>query len=179
MADIQLSQLINDLRQGKEAALSRLYDAYAPALLGVIMKNVPHQPTAEDLLQEVFVKIWQRIGQYDESRGAFFTWMLNIARNHAVDYCRSRKFSEQSKTDQVADYVLLSGVTGNQQPFTDGIGMASKLRKLPPEQQQIVYLAYYRGYTQDEISRELGVPLGTVKSRLRLAMNKLRASLKT
>lgn len=173
MQDVQLYELVSKLKEGHQPSLSILYDRYAAALLGVIMKTVPQQETAEDLLQEVFVKIWQKAHQYQEEKGSFFTWMLNIARNHAIDYYRSKRFTQQSKTNTVEDYVHLKEAGGTESMSVDGIGLGKTLEQLPPEQRRIVYLTYYMGYTQDEISKTLDVPLGTVKSRLRLAMKKL------
>lgn len=171
---LPITTWLQEIAMGNSDALSRIYDNYAPALLGVIMKNVPDQTTAEDLLQEVFVKIWQNAASYQPDKGSAYTWMLNIARNHSIDYLRSKRFTQASKTKGVDDYVHLEGSAGSNQTLVDTIGLEKPLQKLPEEQRKIVMMTYYGGYTQEEISEALSVPLGTVKSRLRLALKKLR-----
>lgn len=171
---LPITNWLQEIAMGKADALSHIYDNYAPALLGVIMKNVPDQATAEDLLQEVFVKIWQNAASYQADKASAYTWMLNIARNHSIDYLRSKRFTQSSKTKGVDDYVHLEGSVGSNQTLVDAIGIEKPLQKLPEEQRKIVMMTYYGGYTQEEISEALSVPLGTVKSRLRLALKKLR-----
>ena len=143
-------------------------------LYGVIYKVVNDEETAQDVLQEAFVKIWNNIAQYDAGKGRIYTWMLNISRNCAIDKLRSRgeiMKSKIQKGEHVVDNLTNSRRTEQQ---TDTIGLRSMVAGLRPEYHSIVDLAYYKGYTLDEISKVLGVPLGTVKTRMRAAMQQLR-----
>jgi RNA polymerase sigma-70 factor (ECF subfamily) len=135
---------------------------------------VHDEETAQDVLQDVFVKIWNNIGRYDAGKGRIYTWMLNISRNAAIDKLRSRGEIMKSKIqmgDEVVDTIRHSRKAEQQ---TDTIGLRNMVAGLRPEYQAIVDLAYYKGYTLDEISKTLGVPLGTVKTRMRAAMQQLR-----
>ncbi|MCX8050924.1 MAG: sigma-70 family RNA polymerase sigma factor [Chlorobi bacterium] len=152
---------------------NELYDRYAATLYGILQTIVHDQETAKDLLQESFVKIWQALHTYDAARGAIFTWMLNIVRNTAIDYLRSRYRNEQQKTDTLPDYVN-EHENWSVQPEVDHIGVGELLDTLSCDHRRIVELAYYKGYTHSEIAEELGIPIGTVKTRLRAAIVHLR-----
>lgn len=157
--------------------MSYLYDHYSGALLGVIVRIVRQEAVAEEILQDVFVKIWDKISAYDSSKGKLFTWMLNIARNHAIDKTRSKEINKEKKTSGIENVVSRI----DQQEFieqqVDGIGVKDMLRPLPDEQKFIVQKLYFEGYTQSEVAEEFNIPLGTVKTRLRLAMQQLRSTL--
>ncbi len=166
--------LIVLLRQKDKHALAYLYDHYAAALNGVITRIVKVEDVAEEILQDVFIKIWDKIDTYDPDKGKLFTWMLNIARNLAIDKLRSKEFSRQNKTDQLDNNVsLISSQSYVEQKVKDS-ALIDLLRNLTPEQQMIVHLIYFEGYTHSEISDEFNIPLGTVKTRIRSALIKLR-----
>lgn len=151
-----------------------MYRNYAAVLFGVIKKVVFDEQTAEDVLQDVFVKIWNNIGQYNPEKGRIYTWMLNIARNAAIDKLRSKGEIMKSKIQTGEEIVnnVQKGMKTEQS--TDTIGLKGLVAELKPEYQQIVNLAYFKGFTLDEISKTLDVPLGTVKTRMRHAMQLLR-----
>ena len=155
-----------------------LYDHYSAALLGVVARIIKKEELAEEVLQDVFLKIWDRIDSYDASKGKLFTWMLNIARNQAIDKTRSKEFSKSKKTDDIEN--LVSKV--DRQDYTElqveGIGLQEVLKQLPEEQRFVIDQHYLKGYTQAEMSEEFNLPLGTVKTRMRLAMKELRNLLK-
>lgn len=125
-----------------------------------------------DTLQEVFVKIWRQIGQYDTEKGRLFTWMFNVARNSAIDVVRSKSWRNTSKTIELDKRPM----AGSQvlTPRTDSIGIMRLVSTLKPEQRDVVELSYAHGYTQEEIGKMLSVPVGTVKTRMRAALLALR-----
>lgn len=165
-------ELLEGLQLHDEQAFSFLYDRYSKALFSIILQVIPQQELAEDVLQEVFIKIWQNIKSYDETKGRLYTWMLNIARNQAIDRTRSKDFNNRSKTTGLSETVY------NQQKAVeskvDDIGLKKILSNLPEENRKLLELAYFQGYTQDEISKMLNIPLGTVKTRIRATIIQLR-----
>lgn len=166
-------ELVPLLQNRNQQAFSYLYDNYAGALNGIIVRLTDNYDLAEDILQEVFLKIWNNISSYDASKGRLFTWMVKIARNLAIDTLRSKGFKKQKQivTDEnsVSNY---SDGTSNEK--YDTIGIKKNLATLKPEQRIILDMAYFGGYTQDEISKQTGLPLGTVKTRMRSAILELR-----
>jgi RNA polymerase sigma-70 factor (ECF subfamily) len=170
-------ELVAGLRQGSKQALEYLYDKYSNALYGIILKIVEKSDVAEEVLQDTFIRVWDKIGEYDKGKGRLFTWMLNIARNLAIDKLRSKEFSQASKTNFNIQNVH---IPDNSKGYVavDGIGMDKVLDKLPPDQKQLIDMMYFQGYSQSEISEKLAIPLGTVKTKVRNAMMKLRDLLK-
>lgn len=165
------AELVEGLLQQDQQAFSYLYDHYSRALFNIIYQSVQDNALAEDVLQQVFVKIWKGIPQYNAGKGRLFTWMLNIARNQAIDTLRSKQFNKDSKTISLPENVY------EQQATTASIrdaGLLKVLEKLPSESRRLLQLAYFSGYTQEEIARILELPLGTVKSRLRSIIIQLR-----
>jgi RNA polymerase sigma-70 factor (ECF subfamily) len=167
-------ELVLLLQQKSEAAFSYLYDNYAGVLYGVVHKIVFDEQTAQDVLQEVFVKIWNNIGQYDPKKGRIYTWMLNIARNAAIDKLRSKGEVMKSKIRTGEDIVSNIAQGMGTEQATDTIGLRRMVGDLEPGYRAIVELAYFKGFTLDEISKTLGIPLGTVKTRMRHAIKTLR-----
>ena len=158
-------------------AFSYLYDNYSGALLGVIGGIISDRDLAGDVLQNVFVNIWRKIELYDPSKGRLFTWMLNITRNLTIDTLRSKGYKKQGKISSDENSVSnLTDDTRMAERF-DAMGIRKQLVNLKPEQRSIIDLAYFNGYTQDEISKEMGIPLGTVKTRMRAAIIELRKML--
>lgn len=154
--------------------LSYLYDHYSGALFGVIVRIVQKEELAEEVLQDVFLKIWDKIESYDAGKGRLFTWMLNIARNQAIDKLRSREISKSNKTKDIDSLVHIIDNQEQVEQRIDGIGVSEILKALPEEQRFVVDSLYFKGYTQSELAEESGIPLGTVKTRLRSAMQQLR-----
>ncbi len=167
-------QLVALLRSGSREGFNYLYKNYSNVLYGTILKIVHDEETAQDVMQEAFVKIWHNIGQYDSGKGRIYTWMLNICRNSAIDKLRSKGEIMKSKIQKGEDSVNNLQNTQTVEQRTDTIGLRSMVAGLKPEYHSIVELAYYKGYTLDEISKTLDVPLGTVKTRMRAAMQQLR-----
>ena len=170
-------ELVVQLQGRNQQAFAYLYDNYAAALNGVIYRLVEDKELAEDILQEAFVKIWNNFSSYDSTKGRLFTWMLNLTRNLTIDTLRSKGYKKQSKIS--SDENSVSNYADNRavaEKF-DAIGIRKQLNNLKPEQRSIIDMAYFNGYTQDEISKEMGIPLGTVKTRMRSAILELRKML--
>ena len=174
---ISESLLTARLKARDEKAYELLYDYYAPALLGIIIKIVKSEEEAENLLQDAFVKIWLKIGQYDASRGRLFTWMLNISRNTALNYIRSHHLPEPDSIQNVESWVY-SDRTSFEMTELNSIGIREMVQKLDKKLLVIIDLIYYLGYTQQEVAEKLDLPLGTVKTRTRTALQLIREYLK-
>ncbi len=167
-------ELVGLLKNRDQNAFSYLYDNYAAALNGIIVRMVEDVQLAEDILQDAFVKIWNNFGQYDNTKGRLFTWMINITRNLTIDTLRSKGYKKQQKISQDENSVSTYQDRSYSADKFDTIGLRKQLQNLKPDQKVIIDLAYFNGYTQDEISKEMGIPLGTVKTRMRTAIIELR-----
>lgn len=165
--------LFEKIKQGDELAFAALYDQYAPALYGVVSKILRHTELTEDVVQDSFVKIWKNIRKYDSKKGSPFTWMLNIARNGAIDRLRkTQNFEDLKNRKQDENVGLLKHLEAPHN--VDAIGLKELVNKLTPECQVMVDYIYFRGFTQSEVSEALDMPLGTVKTRARKAIQELR-----
>ncbi len=168
-------QLMAQIKQGHEGALKTLYRKYAGALLHQVQKIIADQEAAEEILQDVFVKIWKKAGQYDENRSRLFTWMSQIARNTAIDTARLVSFQRNKETDSLDTLVnidaQLPAKAFNKIP---DVGLQQVISKIDPEHRELIEYLYFRQYTQKETAEALGIPLGTVKTRLRKAISVLR-----
>jgi RNA polymerase sigma-70 factor (ECF subfamily) len=171
-------ELLHAVARGDEAALARLYDSYRVILFGLLVRILNSREEAEDILQDVFIQVWRRAKDFDEQRGRPFTWLVTLARSRAIDRLRllgARQrlaaSAERERVDEVSD-ALTDAIKGTQQEV-----VRRALAELPEEQKTTLVLAYFEGLTQSEIAAKLGAPLGTVKTRMRSGMIKLRALL--
>ena len=162
------------MRNREKIAVDALYDMYSSSLYGVISRIVIDTATAEDVLQDTFVKIWNSFSSYSADKGRLFTWMVNIARNLAIDKIRSRDFKNQGKNQELENNVTFIDEQRNTVYKPELLGIKDLVETLKPEQKSILDLVYFKGYTHVEAADELGVPLGTVKTRLRMAIVQLR-----
>lgn len=167
-------ELVLLLKQQSREAFNYLYRQYGPVLFGVVNKVVYDEQTAQDVLQDVFVKIWNNIEQYDANKGRLYTWMINIARNSSIDKLRSKGEIMKGKIRTGDDIVNNVEQGMKTEQATDTIGLKKMVAGLKPEYETIISLAYFKGYTLDEISKTLEIPLGTVKTRMRSAIKQLR-----
>jgi RNA polymerase sigma-70 factor (ECF subfamily) len=164
-------------------ALEVLYDRYGDYVYSVSLRVVGDAQLAEDVAQEVFLRLWRRPDLFDAKRGRFVTWLLSIARNRAIDERRSRGRRFRHETPPgVASEELLANVPADDPGDSavlsdDRVVVQRALSSLPPEQRLAIELAYFGGYTQQEIAAGLHQPLGTVKTRIRLGLQKLRTVL--
>ncbi|WP_423148596.1 RNA polymerase sigma factor [Rubrolithibacter danxiaensis] len=168
------SELILGIRKREKIASEALYDMYSAALYGIIFRVVQHQEIAEDVLQESFIKIWNSFDSFDPSKGRLFTWMVNIARNLSIDKIRSKDYRNNSKNQDIENTVNFIDEQQNTGLNTEVLGVKNLVEQLKPEHKSILDLVYFRGYTHVEAAEELGLPLGTVKTRLRTAIITLR-----
>jgi RNA polymerase sigma factor (sigma-70 family) len=168
-------ELVFLLKEKNSKAFGYLYDNYSAALFGIIHQIIDDNELAGDILQEVFLNIWRRIETYDPSKGRLFTWMLNIARNASIDTLRSKSYQNSQKNQALPDDVnnISSGMQFIQTNI-DNIGLRKILEKLKPEHRILIELAYFKGYTHEEISKIETIPLGTVKTRIRNALLQLK-----
>lgn len=174
---ISETELIAGLKARRKEVFEYLYDRYSAALFGVVYRVIPDSSTAEEVLHDAFLRIWDRIGSYDPQKGRLFTWMLNVTRNLAIDKTRSREITTSRKTASLEKLVSSVDEGSTSQP-EDVIGLREVLNSLEPEQREVVEYLYLKGYTQSEMAEESGIPLGTIKTRVRLAMNHLRTLLR-
>jgi len=169
-------ELIDLLKLRQQTAFSYLYDNYASALYGIIVSIVPDRELANDVLQEAFVKIWKQVSTYDASKGRLFTWMMNIARNASIDMLRSKNYQRSQQNRELTETVYEKG--GSTSTNVEQIGLRKLVNSLKEDYRILLELAYFEGLTQDEISKMLNMPLGTVKTRLRTALIQLRELMK-
>ena len=174
-------QLILRVASGDRAAFEALYDRYSATVFGIVLKMLGDRELAEDAVQEVFWRVWKRAGSFDRSR-AFAPWLFGIAHNYGIDELRRRRVrpqpvyedDEQPILSDIPDEVDVAA----QATLADQRRIVrAALDQLPHEQRQALMLAYFGGLTQQEIAARLGNPLGTVKTRMRLGLQKLRALL--
>ncbi len=170
-------ELVTSLKNKDQQAFGYLYDNYAAALYGIIMKMLNREDAAQDLLQEVFVKIWRSIDSYDAEKGKLYTWMLNITRNAAIDVLRSSRFNQDKKISGIENNVHDSEALTTSIK-TDHLGLKKIVSGLKEEYRLIIDLAYFKGYTQEEIAQALNIPIGTVKTRSRSALIQLKSLMK-
>lgn len=166
------AELVYSLKQREKSAFDYLYTQYSGALYSVILNIITDKETGSDILQDVFVKIWKQLDQYDPSKGRLFTWMLNVARNAAIDFTRGKQFKNNRQNIELNEG--FSAIAESETINMDNIGLIATVKKLPEEYQKLITLAYFKGFTQDEIAREENIPLGTVKTRIRKGLIELK-----
>ena len=167
-------ELLPLLLKKDDRSFTLLYDNYSKSLYGIIFNLIKDKEEAEDVLQEVFVKIWKNIDTYNTSKGRLYTWMLNIARNTSIDKLRSKGFNNNLKNLSADNFVHILDDNSKTINQIDAIGIKEFIKKLKPKCIQIIDLLFFKGYTQQETSDELEIPLGTVKTQNRNCMNELR-----
>lgn len=178
--------LLPRLAAGDRAALDHLYDRYAGPTYALLLRIVADRQMAEDLLQEVFLRVWQRAGSYRVERGRALTWVLSIAHNLAIDEVRrQRRRPQETKKREDASVTDLLAAVPTTEPGPEQMvweqhrraQIVGAMRQLPEAQRILIELAYFEGYTQSQLAARLGEPLGTIKTRLRLGVQKLRSIL--
>jgi RNA polymerase sigma-70 factor, ECF subfamily len=174
---VDTATLVWMIKSKSERGFHILYDKYCGALYGILMKFVRRSDVADDLLQDVFVKIWKHIDTFDPARGTLFTWMLNIARNGAIDYLRSSCHQHQMlHVDNElfslhTDYIDNTASTGSMAEFKD---LQNKALHLDRKYAEVIDMIFFYGCTQEQTARILKLPLGTVKTRARKGLSMLK-----
>ena len=166
-------ELVEHLLSMDGKRFTRLFDHYSGSLLGIIYQIVKDEHQAQDILQDVFLKIWNHASTYDAGKSRLFTWMLNIARNTSIDYLRSSQ-GQAARKSQPLDARQLSISTPGQHEY---MGLKKIVAELRDDQREIIDLAFFEGYTHSEIAEKLSLPLGTVKTKCRSAISALRKSM--
>lgn len=172
---MQQDFLITQLQEGNEKAFERIYQLYSKSIFGVIFTILKDEKLAEEVLQDVFLKVWEKASTYDASKGRFFTWILNIARNASIDQLRSRSYKDLQKNVEDETFVDIIESRQNLVDNTDAIGLRKYIHLLEPLCRSIIELLFFKGYTQQESAKALEMPLGTLKTRNRMCIKKLRS----
>jgi RNA polymerase sigma-70 factor, ECF subfamily len=174
-AQITDVELLKAIAKSDEEALAHLYDRYRVILFGLLVRILTSREEAEDVLQEVFLQVWKRAGDFDEDRGRPFTWLVTLTRSRAIDRLRSLASRARVATAGARDESELVSDAATDAFRSEQRGLVmDALDQLPEEQKRALILAYFDGLTQSEIATRLGAPLGTVKTRMRAGITKLR-----
>lgn len=169
--------LVKLVQSKSEKGFHTLYNKYCGALYGIILKLVKRTDVADDLLQDTFVKIWKHIDSFDSSRGTLYTWMLNIARNQAVDYLRSATHQKELLQVEIDLFSHCTDSIGNITSNSCAIefrDFKNKALQLNPKYTEVIDLIYFYGWTQEQTAEILKLPLGTIKTRARKALSLLK-----
>ncbi len=171
------AQIVDLFARGDERAIPLVYENYSANLYGVISQIVTQEELAKEVLQDTFIKIWKNAKSYDQNKGRIFTWMLNIARRSAIDATRTAAYKKRNKTDSMdaPNYYKEAATT---EMYVEDSGLKKIIESLDDKYKEIIDLIYFKGYTHRDIEKELDIPLGTVKSRVRSAIKQLREKLK-
>jgi RNA polymerase sigma-70 factor (ECF subfamily) len=170
---VKEADLIRDLKAGRSSAYTLLYDRYAPALFGMLLRVVKDEDRAQDLLQDAFVKSWLNIHRYDPEQGRLFTWLFTLTRRLAYDELKGHQVRLS------ADSSLMENSSESYYSTEhEGLLANSLIKHLEPKHREVIELVYYRDYTRQEVADELALPLGTVKTRCRGALQHLRQVLR-
>ncbi|MEY8848865.1 RNA polymerase sigma factor [Psychroserpens sp. XS_ASV72] len=174
---MQLDQLVIQFQNKDEKAFESLYHMYKDSMHGVIFNIVRDHDIAQEVLQDVFIKAWHNASTYNTSKGRFFTWILNIARNAAIDKTRSKAFKNSNKNLNADFFVDIIHSNENLDNKTDAIGIKKFVGKLAKKCKEVIELLYFKGFTQKEASESLDMPIGTIKTRNRNCIKELRQML--
>lgn len=174
-SQISDAELVRAIARGDERAFASLYRRYSPTLLGFLIRILDSRPEAEDVLQELFVHVWQRAADFDETRGRVFSWLATIARSRAIDRIRAKgtrtRLEAKASEERPAD---VSNAADDAIRAEQREVLLDILDSIPEGQRHALLLAYFDGLSQSEIAERTGVPLGTVKTRTRDGLRKLR-----
>ncbi len=167
-------ELVTLLQRQDGKAFEYLYEKYSKALYNAVYQIIGDIETSNDVLQQIFVTIWQKIKMYDATKGRLFTWMLNVSRNASIDFLRSKSNKNNQKNQELTDSVYINSIPTNEVINIDAIGVKKFVDGLKDEYKAVLVQSYYQGYTHEEISENLQIPIGTVKTRIRASLSLLR-----
>lgn len=175
---MDLDTLIRKFQEKDMAAFKQLHAMYAENICGVINTILKNRERSEEVCQDVFIKIWNNAQNYNPSKGRFFTWLLNIARNAAIDELRSKSHKNWKKNLYTDNFVgTLEGAENHDSKF-DGIGIKKLLKGLKEKCVELIDLLYFKGLTQKEAAEQLNIPIGTIKTRNRSCISQIRKNIK-
>ncbi|HAO99708.1 MAG TPA: hypothetical protein DCQ83_06655 [Fibrobacteres bacterium] len=181
---VEMTELMERIVRRDSKALEELYERFSKALYSVILSIVKKKEDAEEILCEIFFQVWEKAPSYDLGKGSVYTWLLTMARNRAIDKIRSKSYKNQrQENDEIEEMDVFTNEDKHNQ--LDNVVLTeraeivkSALMQIAPDQRQVLEVAYFEGYTQSEIAERLGVPVGTVKTRMRTGMKTLHGLLK-
>jgi RNA polymerase sigma-70 factor (ECF subfamily) len=174
--------LMGLVRENDSAAFEVVYERHADAAFSLAYRMCGKRAAAEDVVQEAFLSLWRGGGRYDRERGSVRNWVLGIVRNRAIDALRrgtvrdGRHLSDEGIAEQLQEPELTDQLVGSRERARE---IRAALGELPREQSRVIELAYYGGFTHTEIAAMLGIPVGTIKGRMRLGLQKLRSTLRS
>ena len=189
LSGVEDNVLVASVARGDPRALEGIYERYSRGVYSLAVRLLSDATAAEEVVQETFLKLWRHPSAFEPSRGRLLPWLLGVAHHHAVDLLRRRQLEQRHRVaaplsrtgDGLTDLVEHLGLTSNDEDPQSGaagldqrVAVGRALAMLPVEQRMPIELAYYRGMTQYEIATSLGVPLGTIKTRMRLGLQQLR-----
>jgi len=171
------THLLRGIAEHDQKAFLALYERYGNLVYSLALRVVRHQIMAEEVTQDVFLKVWQQPSRWNPALGQFSSWLLTITRNAGIDRLRKERRHWAPAHDFSEPFPQLGeeAAIGDNPFWYDGLILTRLLQQLPLEQRQLIELAFYQGYTHSELAENLGLPLGTVKTRLRTGLQKLRA----
>ena len=175
---MDLDKLVLDFQNKDVSAFEKLYAMYAENICGVINTIVRDEGLAQEICQDVFVKIWNRSDSYTNSKGRFFTWILNIARNAAIDQVRSKSYKQEKKNLSADYFVGILNKTDDTDHDIDKESLKKLVKNLKAKCIELIEMLYFNGLTQKEAAEELNIPIGTVKTRNRSCISQLRDNMK-
>jgi RNA polymerase sigma-70 factor (ECF subfamily) len=181
--DLTDERLMEMIQNGQPEAIEYLHDRYSSMLKALIMKVLHNEAESEDMLQEIFLEIWNRAGSYDPQKGKALGWIITLSRRRAIDrlrkreaYCRmEERLTEASKREPQEAHAHVEEDIAHAEMREH---LARVMTSLPPAQQQVIQLAFYKGMSQREIAAHTGIPLGTIKTRIELGLKKISEALK-
>jgi RNA polymerase sigma-70 factor (ECF subfamily) len=180
LSDLSDAELIEKIASGSPEALDVLYERYSRVVLSFAFRILGDRASAEELLQEVFLRTWRQASSFSQSKGTFVTWLLSITHNMAIDEIRKRN-RRPKRTNSDDPLLVLANMRDTDTPVDERAVLSSlrseigkALQELPAPQRTAIEMAYFEGLTQREIAEQVGEPLGTIKTRMRLGMRKLR-----
>ncbi|WP_350288118.1 sigma-70 family RNA polymerase sigma factor [uncultured Croceitalea sp.] len=174
---MELEELIQKFQKKEISAFEKLYEMYSENILGVINTIVKNPERAQEICQDVFIKVWDKADTYNPAKGRFFTWILNIARNAAIDEVRSKSFRQQKRNLSADYFVGMLEDSEDLQSKVDTIGLKKLVANLKEKCVQLISLLYFQGFTQKEAAEELNIPIGTVKTRNRSCISQIRENM--
>lgn len=177
LSTAEIDAIVAEYLSGSERAFQRIYELYAASMQGVIFNIVQNEEVAQEVMQDVFIKAWQKRSQYSTDKGRIFTWLLNISRNAAIDRFRSAGYQKQKKNVSASNFAEVLESNDDLQKRIDGIGLKDYVKKLGEKCRSLIDLLYFKGYTQSEVADETDTPLGTVKTNSRRCISKLREAI--
>ena len=170
-----MDELIKRFKNKDISAFEEIYNMYSNQMKSVIFNIVKNDEDTEELVQDVFIKAWNNAESYAPEKGRLFTWILNISRNAAIDKTRSKDFKKRKQNSDATFFVDIFESYDNLDKRVDALGIKKYLNNIKDNCKRLIELIYFKGYTQQEASEEIAIPLGTVKTNLRRCISDLRA----